>query len=69
MKTQLWNYLNGNKTIICLFIVAVLSQPFIQGLIGMPDLVEFLTWLFGALAAGSFTHHVTKGYLAEDKGN
>jgi len=67
MKT-LWNYLAGNKTIICLFVVSVLSQPYIQGLINSPNLVEFMTWLFGALAAGSFVDHVRKGYLTANKG-
>ena len=65
---KIWDYINGNKTIICLFIVAVISQPFIQGFINNPALVEFLTWLFGALATGSFAHHVAKGYLGDEKG-
>lgn len=65
---KIWDYLAGNKTIICLFIVSVLSQPYIQGLINNAKLVEFLIWAFGALAAGSFVDHVRKGYFSSGKG-
>lgn len=64
---KIWGWLNGNKTIICLFIVSVISQSYIQQFIE-PGLNEFLIWFFGALAAGSFAHHVSKGYLSTTKG-
>jgi len=63
---NIWNWLNGNKTIICTFIVALLSQSFIAEMFKNAELLTFLIWLFSGLAAGSFIHHVKKGSFKSD---
>jgi hypothetical protein len=69
MKTllKIWKWLDGNKTIICSIIVAVLSQDYIQQFIE-PGLHGFLLWLFIALGTGALFHHIQKGYLSTEKG-
>ena len=64
---KIWDWLDGNKTIICSVIVAVLSQNYIKQFVE-PGLHEFLLWLFIALGTGALFHHIKKGYLSTDKG-
>jgi len=55
---KLWEWLNGNKTIIGTLILAIAGT----GLI--PDhtvLYQFLLWAGGLLAGGGLVHKVAKG--------
>lgn len=67
MKTlsALWHFLNGNKTIICLFGLWLIEKSVIP-LTGLWS--EALQWLLMAGAGGAFAHHVKKGYISKNKG-
>lgn len=67
MKT-FWQAINGNKTIICLAIVAILGKTIELGILEPTKYTELISWVFTALATGSFAHHVNKGYLGTEKG-
>ena len=57
---NIWKFLDGNKTIICLLAFGFISQFGIE--IGLsPRIVEFVLWAAGIMGFGSFTHHAAKG--------
>lgn len=64
--TKIWNYLNGNKTIICAFIWLLVSKDIINL---SPEWESVLEWILITLTGGSFAHHVKKGYLKKEKGD
>lgn len=61
----IWQFLNGNKTIICLFGLWLIEKGWMP--VGGAWL-EILQWLFMAGAGGAFAHHVKKGYISKNKG-
>lgn len=62
---KIWNFLNGNKTIICAFVWLLLSK----GLIPIsPEWQSVIEWVLMAATGGSLAHHVQKGYLTAEKG-
>lgn len=62
-----WEWLNGNKTIICTVIFGFISQFGVE--VGIPaNVVEYILWIAGILGFGSFGHHIQKGYLTTQKG-
>jgi hypothetical protein len=65
---KLWQFLNGNKTIICLFLLSLISQPFITGHLD-PSFLEYLKWILTALSGGSLFDHLRKGYFSTAVGN
>lgn len=65
MKTLL-SKLNGNKTIICLAIVTIMSKMVEFSLIPNTNWIQFISWLFLALGTGAFYQHVKKGSFTEN---
>jgi hypothetical protein len=63
---SIWNYLNGNKTIICTFIWILISKDIIHV---TPEWQSVIEWILGTLTGGSFVHHIKKGYLQKSKGD
>jgi hypothetical protein len=61
---KLWKIIDGNKTIICTFVLFVLQLPSVKEFIPT-DLMTVLNYIFGAGAAGSAIHHVSKGKLKQ----
>jgi len=58
MFKKLWNWLNGNKTLLGTLLLAILGMGFI------PEhtfIFEFLMWLGGLLAGGGVVHKIIKG--------
>ncbi len=55
---KIWEWLNGNKTLIGTLILALVGSGFV------PEhtfLFDFLSWLGAGLAAGGVFHKVVKG--------
>jgi len=64
---SIWKWIDGNKTIICGVIFGFIARFGVQ--LGIPlETVDMILWIAGALGAGSFTHHVVKGYTTTKKG-
>ena len=66
--TNIWKWLNGNKTIIFSSLLAGLEVTFIKKHIP-PETFEVLQWGIGSLAALSLGHHISKGYFTTKVGN
>jgi hypothetical protein len=59
--TKIWNWLNGNKTVIGLTLLALTNQSFFKQL--LPDhtvLYQAIQWLAGLLAGGGIVHKLAK---------
>jgi hypothetical protein len=55
---NIWDSINGNKTIISQFLLLILAK----GLIVLPaPYGEITEWVLTGIATGSFIHHVQKG--------
>ena len=64
-----WEFLNGNKTIICMTTATVLQQAVQYGLINESNGVNFAIGLSITLGTGSLGHHLKKGYFTRKKGH
>jgi hypothetical protein len=73
MKTpifkQIWKFLDGNKSIICLGTATVLQQAIKYDLINDSKMIQFTIGLTLVLGGGSIWHHAKKGYFSGKKGN
>ena len=56
---KLWNYLNGNKTVIGLFLAWLLTKAWFTGLIG-PVVSEVLDYAVTTFILGGMAHKVMK---------
>lgn len=65
---KVWEWLNGNKTIICAVLLSLISQPFIAEHI-QPELLEWIKWILTGLGAGSLADHIRKGFFSKYVGN
>jgi len=54
---KIWNWLNGNKTFIGLFIMLVLEQGWLDP---ASFVYQILFWLGGLLAGGGMLHKLNK---------
>ena len=55
------NWLNGKKTIIGLFIIALAGQQFFQNWINNADIIAALMWVGGVLSGTGLVHKAIKG--------
>jgi len=56
---NIWKWIDGNKTIICLLIFGFIQNFGVQS--GMSELsIEIILWAAGILGFGSFSHHIKK---------
>ena len=63
--TMIWNWLNGNKTILGLFVLAMIQQPFFTQFVPQASaLWQALNWIFGLLATGGALHKLVKSNTA-----
>ena len=58
---NIWNYLNGNKTIICMTSAAILQQAIQYDILSDSKLLKFVIGILILFGTGSLTHHVKKG--------
>lgn len=58
---QLWDYLNGHKTVIFMTAATVMQQAVNYGIINDTKGVNFAIALTVTLGGGSLAHHVKKG--------
>ena len=71
MKAQLkkiWNFVDGNKTIICMSTATILQQAVNSGILNDSKGINFAIGLTITLGGGSLYHHVKKGYFSTKKG-
>lgn len=66
MWKKIWQFLDGNKTIIGEFLLLLLSQSFMQNWIP-PEAMTLITWLIITLTGASLVHHVAKGKFTTKK--
>ena len=58
---KIWNWLNGNKTVIGLFLITLLSQPWFADILPVTSTAyQILYWAAGILAAGGVAHKIVK---------
>lgn len=57
---KIWEWFNGNKTIIGAVLISATTLPFIAS---HPDLVAALQWIGGILAGTGIAHKITKGLV------
>jgi hypothetical protein len=67
--TIIWNFLNGNKTIICFGITTMLQEAVEIGLIDDTKLIQWIVRVLLILGGGALTHHISKGYFNQGKGS
>lgn len=65
MINKVWNFLNGNKTIICSLIFMILQQPLASELIAA-NWLTFWLWFFGASGVLSLAHHLAKDSFSQN---
>ena len=65
---KVWNFLNGNKTIICLTSATILQQAVNYNLINDSNGIQFAIGLSLTLGGGALGHHIKKGYFTTRKG-
>jgi hypothetical protein len=63
-----WNWLNGNKTIICMTAATVLQQAMKYEIVPDSKGWNFAIGLFITIGTGSLGHHIKKGYFTKNKG-
>lgn len=57
---KIWTKLNGNKTIICLSVVAIIYKMIELDLILNSGWTQLITWLFLGIGTGTGIAHVQK---------
>lgn len=62
-----WDYLNGNKTIICMTTATILQQAINAGILSDSKALSFAIGVSITLGTGSLAHHVKKGYFRANK--
>lgn len=60
MLAKIWNWLDGNKTIICAIVIIFLQSALGEMYIPL-EWREFLLLVFQAAGLGSLGHHIVKG--------
>jgi hypothetical protein len=65
---RIWNFLNGNKTIIFLGAYTALTEAVKAGILNDSSGVKFTIGMFLALGGGAAVHHAKKGYFSVKKG-
>lgn len=63
---KIWEWLDGNKTIIGEFLLLLLSQSFAQDWFN-PELMTLIKWIIVTLTGASLVHHVAKGKFTTKK--
>ena len=66
---NVWKFLNGNKTIICMTTATVLQQAVSYGIINGSKELSFVIGVSMVLGGGSLGHHIKKGYFRKSKGD
>lgn len=64
-----WEFLNGNKTIICMTTATVLQQCINSGILNDSKGLSFAIGISLTLGTGSLGHHIKKGYFKRSKGH
>jgi len=62
-----WQFLNGNKTIICLGAATILQEAVKYGVIGDSKSIQFSISICLILGGGALGHHIKKGYFSTKK--
>jgi len=62
---NIWNWLNGNKTIIGSILLLITTIPTIGTALGASLLV--IQTIIGIITGASLVHHVKKGYFTTKK--
>ena len=65
---NIWKWLDGNKTIICLGIVTIIQKLIEFQLLSNSNIVQFTSWIFLALGTGALVQHVQKGFFSTSVG-
>jgi hypothetical protein len=55
----IWNWLNGNKTIIGLVIAFLLSKTWFTAWVG-PEVADIISWISATFIVGGVAHKVIK---------
>jgi uncharacterized membrane protein len=59
--TKLWNWLNGNKTVIGLVLLALIAQPFFKQIVPEASIwYQAIQWIAGLLAGVGAVHKLVK---------
>ena len=66
---KIWNFLDGNKTIICLSTATILQQAINTGILSDSKGFQFTIGITLALGGGALGHHIKKGYFTTKKGD
>lgn len=64
---KIWNFLDGNKTIICLGTATILQEAIRAGILHDSKGLSFTIGISLALGGGALAHHVKKGYFSTKK--
>ena len=66
---RVWEFLNGNKTIICMTASTMLQQAVKYDIVPESKGISFAIGITMTLGGGSLFHHAKKGYFTRKKGN
>jgi len=66
MLTKIWTFLNGNKTLICSFILYALTLDLAKENINA-DVISLMEYIFLALGGASLAHRVKKGLTTKEE--
>jgi hypothetical protein len=65
---NIWDWADGNKTIICMSTATLLQQAVKYDLLPDSKGLNFLIGIAITFGTGSLGHHIKKGYFSKNKG-
>jgi len=65
---KVWDFFNGNKTIICLGTASILQEAIKYNVIQSSNGLQFTINIALILGGGALGHHIQKGYFTSKKG-